>query len=635
MSGIWVGLGTAAAGAISANQQAKAANKKKTTWTDQTTTQDPYRSDLYGPDIEAVLNYQRGLVQQGTPQLDKHGNITYAPLPVGSAPASGIPAATTPGPGGGGKLTSVNSPSKGGGKGKGKGNGSGGKNKITGQPVQSPAPTGPNLSTPQGIFTEVAKRGLDAGNTQTQTGARNLMSNIWGAAGTPGGSTQAGAGAERTGFEGYNPILDRQAQRLESGADNRVGRNLILDFLNENKRGGGAAPTDSRSAYNFGGGGSTAHQQPSSAPAPQVSPARATRGLVNQEWMARNNPQPVPDDAASAPDPNGMQALPSQSGPPGGAPLYGRPAGPNDVPDTLAVQSFFGDETRKMMDEQANEAELQALIDAMAQDVQRGTFRERAALDAAASGSGRFGGSTWAAQNRDLSEEAAQELLKSSSAIRVGDRDARRNARLAALAGVNQRDLGLLGANVQREGIAAGERASANAAASSAAAQEAQMALAQRGQDLAAISDLLGYEQFEMGQLGDIGGQLSGDRLNSLGMVPGLEGIGLAGLDAALGAGGGMVDMRGQDVQRGIANQQAGIARQGMNQQMGMWNAGQQQNAVNNYLGTLMNIGQMGGTSRTQGQNVQPGLGVSPGAAALQGGVGGFLAGYGAYNQYR
>lgn len=643
----WVAVaigGGAVIGAAGSYLSAKESNKPKKGYTDQTTTQTPYKDDLYGPDIEAVLGYQRGLVQQGTPQLDKHGNITYTQLPTGSRPG----AASTPGPGpvpgptsGGGKLTSVNSPSSASKNRRGKAaraGGAGANNPAAGNPG-SGVTAGPNLNTPQGIFSEVARRGLEAGNTETVGGARNLMSNIWGAAGTPGGSTQAGAGAERTGFEGYNPILDRQAQRLESGADNRVGRNLLLNFLGENKRSGGATPTDSRAALNFGAnpgsGGSVSYQpQSQQAAEPGVSPSKARRGMLNQEWAARNMPAPEPEagdgDPPAQASTSMQQFQQQQSGP-----VYGRPAGPNDVPDTMAVQSFFGDETRKMMDEQANEAELEALIREMNADVEKGMFRDLAALDASAAGAGRFGGSTWAALNRDAREEALQEMTKTAAGVRIGDRNARRDARLAALQGVNQRDLGQLGANVSREGIAANERSAANAAAAAGAGQEAQMQLAMRGQDLAAISDLLGYEQFEMGQLGNIGGQLSGDRLGSLGMVPGLEGIGLSGLNASLGAGGGMVDMRGQDVQQRIASQQAGIARQGLNQQLGMFNAGQGQGLVNNYLGTLMNIGQMGGTSRTQGTNVVPGLGVSPTGAALTGAAGGAATGAGLYNMYR
>lgn len=625
MSGLWVGLGTAAVGAISANQQAKAAKKSKTSYTDQTTEQTPYKDDLYGADIEAVLAHQRGLVQQGIPVLDKRGNVTYQPLPTGGAP--GQPAQAAPQPpnagngSGGGKLSPIQSPSsvggsgsgqgkgknagKGGGKGKGGGGGAGAGagNAPKGPATGAPTPTGPNLNTPQGIFTEVAKRGLDAGNTDTVAGARNVMSNIWGAAGKEGGSAGTGSGSgpgEQTGFEGYNPILDRQAQRLEKDADSRVGRDLILGFLNENGRGGGANPNGSP------GGGT------------------GTRAGTGGGGMGGGNVR-YNYKSGSSGNPTAAQVAQVQ---PGGA-------NPNGVPDTMAVDSYFGDETRKMMDEEANSAELEALIKEMNVDVEKGMFRDMAQLDAAAAGAGRFGGDMWKGMSSDAREEALQEMLKNAAGVRIGDREARRNARLAALQGVNTRDLGLLGANVQREGIAAGER-SANASASAAAGAAAdQIALAKRGQDLAAMSDLLGYEQYGLGQLTDIGGQLSGDRLGSLSMVPGLEGIGMNGLNVALGAGGGMVDMRGQDIQKGIANQQAGIARQGLNQQAGMWNASQGQNLVNNYLGTLQNIGSMGGTSRTQGTNVQPGLGISPSAAAAQGAAGGFLAGYGAYNQYR
>lgn len=603
-------------GGIASKQSADAANKKKTTWTDQTTTQDPFFGGQMRPDIEEVLNFQRGLVQRGAAQLDSKGNVTYAPIPTGvrpGSPDSWTPAGdprlpsgplTTggprPGPGGPGagdrpdtgqagypdQYTPIASESKAGkGKGKGKGTGAGNAGKAgkpAGPVTGPPATTGPNLSTPQGIFGEVAKRGLAAGDTATIDQARTATGNILGTAG--------GGGLESTGFEGYNPILDRQAQRLETDADSRVSRDLMLKFLDENNRGGGSG-----SAPGSGGG----------------SGNRPMR------------PQSPMDRAVATFDPNSPQVVALASNPSAG------------VPDTMAVDSYFGDETRKIMDEGANEQELQSLIDAMAADVQRGTFRDRASMDAAAAGSGRFGGSTWAAMNRDLSEEEAQELFKSSSGIRVGDRESRRQARLVALQGVDQRDLGLLGANVSREGIAAGERASGAASAAAAAGNADQIALARRGQDLSALGGLMDYEQSGMGQLTGIGGQLSGDRLAAMGMIPGLEGIGLEGLRTTLGAGGGLVDMRGQDIQKQIAGQQAGIARQGMNQQAGMWNAGQQQNAVNNYLGTLMNIGSMGGTSRTQGQNVQPGLGVSASGAALMGGLGGAATGAGLYNQYR
>lgn len=592
-----VAAGTAIAGAVSAKQGAKAANKSKTSQTDQTTTQNPYAADRINPDIDAVLEYQRGVVQRGAPQVDRHGNVYYSPMPgVGDSTASVQAAAT-------------GRPSRSGGGGGGSGSGgtwTNAKGQLMttgpgGKPIAATAggppgagagggaPAGPNLSTPQGIYGEVARRGLDAGNTATQSQARNVMSNIWGGAAGQG-STATG---ERTGFEGYNPILDRLTGTLEGDVNSRVGRDLLRGFLDENGRGGGGGATSGSA----NGGGLTA--------------------------------------------PNGTRISSSGGGNFGG----GRPIGPDNpfnpngngsgVPDTMVPESYFGAQTRKVFDEQANDAELQALIDSMNEDTERGMYQDLTQLDAAAQGTGRFGGDMWKGVSRDAREEGLQEMLKTSSQVRVGDRESRRQAKLASLGLVNQRDLGLLNANVQREGIAAGERSAGAGYAASAAAQADQLALAKRGQDLSAIGALLDTEQFSLGQLGDVGGQLSGDRLASLGMVPGLEGIGLSGLNSALGAGGGLTDLRGQDVQRQIAGQQAGIARQGMNQQMGMFNASQQQGQVNDYLRTILGIGGLGGTSHTEGTNVQPGLGVSPSGAALQGALGGAATGAGLYSMYR
>lgn len=587
----------ALAGAYGASKNAKAANKTKTTQTNQTTTQDPYAADRINPDIDAVLEYQRGLAQRGAPQVDRHGNVYYAPMPGIDDSTAPVQAAATgrPSRSGGGAGSVGSSGTWTNAKGQLMTTGPNGKPiaATAGGPPSAGAgggaPAGPNLSTPQGIFGEVARRGLDAGNTATQGQARNVMSNIWGGAAGQGSATTG----ERTGFEGYNPILDRLTGTLEGDVNSRVGRDLLRGFLDENGRGGAGVASGSSNS-----GGLTA--------------------------------------------PNGTRISSSGGGNFGG----GRPIGPDNpfnpngnngsgVPDTMVPESFFGTQTRKMFDEQANDAELQALIDSMNEDTERGMFQDLTQLDAAAQGTGRFGGDMWKGVSRDAREEVLQEMLKTSSQVRVGDREARRQAKLASLGLVNQRDLGLLNANVQREGIAAGERSAGAGYAASAAAQADQLALAKRGQDLSAIGALLDTEQYSLGQLGNVGGQLSGDRLSSLGMVPGLEGIGLSGLGSTLGAGGGLTDLRGQDVQRQIAGQQAGIARQGMNQQMGMFNASQQQNQVNDYLRTILGIGGMGGTSHTEGTNVQPGLGVSPTGAAWQGAIGGAATGAGLYNMYR
>jgi hypothetical protein len=611
----WWAVGTAVVGAAGSYLSAKKANEKKSSWTDATTTTDPYKAGLINPDIDAALAYQRGIIQRGAPQVNAKGQITYAAVPTGARPGGpdsysgpdprirngpqpgpGVPHPTGPGPGGFGEgdipdqYGSILSPSTaknaGGGKGgknKGKGGGGGGKKLATGTPTTS----GTAPKSAADIFRDVAARGMEAGDTESMAQARAATGNILGAAG--------GGGPETTGFEKYNPILDRLAGTLEGDVGSRTGRDLLLGFLNENGRGGGANSNGS------GAGGTGA-----------VTPGRYTSYA-----------------------PQGSRAAHMASV--GGSVTTGGGAGSanaNGVPDTMVPESYFGTETRKIMDEQANEAELAGLIDAMNQDTEKGMFRDMAQLDAAAAGSGRFGGDMWKGMSGDAREEALQEMLKTSSGVRMNDREARRQARLAALQGVNQRDLGLLGANVQREGIEASERSAGASAGAAAQGMADQIALAKRGQDLSALGALMDSEQFSLGQLGDVGAQLSGDRLNAMGMVPGMEGVGLSGLNAALGGGQGLNDITQMQNQFKLGQGSLGIQRQGLNQQLGMFNAGQSQNVIDDYMRTLLGVGGMGGTTRTVGQNVAPGAGVSTGGAAIMGGLGGALAGYGVSRGY-
>jgi hypothetical protein len=611
---IAVGAGSAIVGAYSAHQQANAANKPRTAYTDQTTTQNPYLSDTLFPDIGSVLAYQRGMANQGAPQIDAHGNVYYTPLPTADsgtnstpyyggsggaggagAGAGGAGGGAAPGRGGKGPATWVNA------KGQTMTMGAGGKAvPYTGQGGAGGAGTGTggtggggagapstDFNDPRSISAAVARRGLDAGNTSTQTGARNLMSNIWGAAGTPGGSSGTGS-TEQTGFEGYNPILNRLAGTLQGNVDtgNGQAQDLLLNFLGEDRRAGGASSSS-------GAGPGSGHGN---------------------------------DDGFG----NGYGGAVTYINPNTGSPVSGSGSGGNygGVPDTMVPSSFFGDQTRKLFDDPTNNADLQTVIDSMNADAQRGMYADLTQLDAASQGSGRLGGDTWKSVGNDARRTADQAMLSNSANVRLTDRAQRTAAKLQALGLVNQRDLGLLDSNTSRDNTA-------TAAAASGAGTAAQLALAQRGQDLNAIQSLMQGEQFNIGQLGGVGQQLSSDRLGSLGMVPGLEGVGLSGLNAALGAAGNDVTMRGQDMGLREAQIGAGTARAGLAQQRGIFNATQQQGSVNDYLRTVLGIGGMGGTSTTQGTNVQPGLGVSPGGAAVQGALGGAATGLGIYNQYR
>jgi hypothetical protein len=602
---IAVGAGTAIVGAYSAHQQANAANKPRAGSTDQTTQQTPYLDSTLFPDIGSVLAYQRGMALQGAPQIDSHGNLYYAPLPTADSStnptsslnlytpstARGGGGAPAPSRGGKGPATWVNAKGQtmtlgaggkvvpytgqGGGQGTGPGGGTG---------TGSGGAPATDFNDPRSISAAVAQRGLAAGNTTTQTGARNLMANIWGAAGTPGGSSGTGS-TEQTGYEGYNPILDRLTGTLEGNVDTSNGeaRDLLLNFLGE----------DGRSA---GSGVGQGNGQPATW-SPNVAYGQPGYGAA----------------AASA------GGYGSGSGGQGG---YG------GVPDTMVPSSFFGDQTRKLFDDPTNAADLQTVIDSMNEDAKRGMYADLNQLDAASQGSGRLGGDTWKSVGNDARRTADQAMLANSANVRLADRSQRTAAKLQALGLVNQRDLGLLDANTSRANAA-------TAASAAGAGTAAQLALAQRSQDLNAIQSLMQNEQFGVGQLGGLGQQLSSDRLGSLGMVPGLEGIGLSGLNTALGAAGNDVTMRGQDLGLREAQIGAGAQRAALNQQAGIFNATQQQGAVNSYLQTILGIGGMGGTSHTAGVNVQPGLGISPTGAAVQGAIGGAATGYGLYNQYR
>lgn len=63
----WAVVAAAAIGAIGSYLSAREANKpsNRTGYTDQTTTQSPYLAGMIQPDLEAILNYQRSLVNQG------------------------------------------------------------------------------------------------------------------------------------------------------------------------------------------------------------------------------------------------------------------------------------------------------------------------------------------------------------------------------------------------------------------------------------------------------------------------------------------------------------------------------------------------------------------------------------------
>lgn len=576
-----VGVGSAVVGGVSANKQAKAANKSKTTTTNQTDTRTPFLYDAIAPDIGEVLARQRGLAAQGTPQVGPNGQIYYAGAPRAGAPGAGgegFAGVGTQGAAKSAKDAAWKSFLASGGN---KNDQAAWKSFQKSGAGSSSGPVGPKTAGPApksaaDIFREAAQRGFDAGDTATMTQGRNAVGNILGAAGR-GGSAAEG---EETGFEGYNPILDNMARELGIDLSQRGARDLLMKFIGADGAGGGFGGGFGTSG--FGGGASSGN--------PRRSQTYEAPAYIQQMG--------------------------------GGGGRGSTTVGGVPVPDAAGT-GLFGTEVRKFFDEPANQAELEALIDATNKDTERSSFRDLAQLNAAAQSGGRFGGDMWKGMSSDARRAALDAMTKTAAGVRVGDRDARRNAALAALGQVNTRDLGSLQAQTQLE-IAARNAAAAGAGSAEAAA------LARRGQDLQALGMLFNNEQFNTGQLSDIGQRLSSDRLGSVGLIPGLEGVNLSGLGIANAAGGGLVNLEQIAAQDAASRRSAGIARQGMNQQLGMFNAQQGQQGINDYLGTLLRIGGMGGTSTTQGTNVIPGAGINANAAGAMGAVGGFMSGYGA-----
>lgn len=418
-------------------------------------------------------------------------------------------------------------------------------------PGGTPSPAGP--AAPQGIegiSNEVARRAFDAGNDSTTMAARQGVENIL-----------AGQG-QGSGFGTYNPINDYLAGELHGDVEGRDAANLIRNFL-----GVGADGT-----YRGDGGGFSGSSGRGARYGPPAYVQQMTGG--------------------------------SSTTPGGGG-----------VPDTVGnSNAYFATQLRELMDSEANDADLQAMIDAQNADVTRSMRDDLWALDAQAQGTGRYGGDMWAGLSNQARTGAAQQAGINASRTRLGELENRRALYANLLGQVNTRDLGAMQDRTQRYGIDASARA-AGAGASEAAA------LQRRGQDLQALMGLLGHDEFNVGALGGLGEQLSGDQFNAIGMAPGLAGVGLSGLGLANDAAGNLVANRGNDVSLRNAQMAAGTARAGMNLERDMFNSQAPQNLVNNYMSMIRGIGGMGGTSHTAGTNVVPGAGINPwAAAALAGG---------------
>lgn len=585
----WVAVaiaGGAVVGAVANSQSAKAANAPKKNWTDQTSTQTPYMSDQTQGDVQAILAGQRGIYQQGAPQIVPNGKggyqVVYSAVPQGAQPAD--PGRTGPhsdlpnangqvGVGAGSGITntraSSSAPAAAGTAQQWRQNRNAAASTAAAASPAAATPSGPNVSSPDAIFRQTAAAGLQAGNDPTTQAAQAAVQNIL-------ASQAAGAKDGGTGFAGYNNIDDTLTRQLQDQVGSSQASNLLNQFL-------------ARSGYDTTGTGGAGAGSSSSTLTPGQIAAQA-RGYVS--------------------GPNGSTSSPVGMG--------------GVVPDATG-DGVFGSNIKALLSGQTDQADLQALLDKSNKDAMQQYWQMAAQQDAAAQGGGRYGGSQ-AEYDKTLGEKTAMaEIAGKESATRYQDYADQRTAALQALGLVNTRDLGAMNDATNRAQIAAQLAASANSAGTAAAT-------ARRGQDLNAIQSILQNQQFGENQLAGLGGQLSGDEHTAIASAPGLASVAAQGLSEANSAGSGMIAQQNADTSARSVNQQGALARAGMNLNLAEFNAASPQSSVNNYLATILRIGGMGGTSTVQGQNVVAGAGISPTGAALTGAFGGAAQGYGLYN---
>lgn len=448
-----------------------------------------------------------------------------------------------------------------------------------GGPAAPAAPANP-YTTPQAIFSATAQKGMEAGKDPTTAAAQAANQRM-----SEGGAAAAATGG--SGFEKYNPILDRLDHSTE-GQDNAGGQRALSQFLAQ----AGYGPNGP------GDGGGTGPVGPNGQPL-NISGGTFTAG---------------------------------------GGYTSGGPVG---IPDTAATPGTFSDYIKQLLAQKVDSKDIQGVVDASSDDAMAAYWKAARQQDAAAQGGGRFGGGSYHADLTAGQQALGKTIAGVSAGTRLTAADQLRQAQLTGAGQLNSRDIAAANDATQRYGIA-------TSAATSGAATSAQQAATIRAQNLAAIQAMLGHNEYSTSLLQGLGAQSSKDQTDSIGAAPGLAGISLAGVNAANAAGEGLVNQNQVDAQKAVGMGQVSVGRANVNlgrDQLGLardqyqtgidqYNAAAPSRALDDYMRTILAISGTGGSTTTTGTNVVPGLGLSPTGAAIQGGIGTGLAAYGAYNAY-
>lgn len=312
------------------------------------------------------------------------------------------------------------------------------------------------------------------------------------------------------------------------------------------------------------------------------------------------------------------------------------------VPDTVGNQnSYFAQRIREFFDpsrlDPANDPTMQPYLDAMRQQVLESNRDLMGKMSARAEGSGRYGGSLYGKWVRDAADAAATDVANASSQALFGSRQNALAQQMEALGLINNRDLAAMQDATNRYGIN-------SSAGASGAASAAQMELARRGQDLDAITALMGYQQGGLGslqRLGEFNGNMQGNASNALGSLLGMD---QAGWGQAANAANWMgqnywtgqeFDFNRQQAEAEARRQAAADAfsREQWDWQRGWQDLFNEDQLMQNWLNGIATIAGMGGTS--YGTSTTPGAGINTGASFLTGAIGGGMSGVDMLNKWR
>lgn len=228
--------------------------------------------------------------------------------------------------------------------------------------------------------------------------------------------------------------------------------------------------------------------------------------------------------------------------------MYGRGG---ELQDVLASDTAYARYMTQLMDRTTGDVmddpRLQALIDAATTESREQHDIDMAALSALAEGRGRFGGGLYTQQmvrGQEEFDEAISQMIASTYISEQARRDALASQNLQqilsgglALTGdLSQRygiDMSADTARYQSELAAEAQRAAAGASARNA---QMQYDLATRGQDLQALRDMMGMNQFGLSMIGNIGQAWQNQQMGSMNAIPALESASMMPIQYMLGA---------------------------------------------------------------------------------------------------